>query len=134
MVIGISFMLYLGGFTSPFLGAVETLGQDNTIYGAGTLSSALFSGMWELLTDPTFLVTLAVAGISSVATGGGYGTTAYLGAVVIYTFALNYFILPISFLFESSAILPAPISTIVFVILNAFSLLAFLSFIREGSV
>ena len=126
IVVGLSIALYLVGYESPFLELVDNLGTEDTVL-TGFSQSIL-----GLLTNPIFLLGIGITAISSFLTTSGYGSASFLGAIMLVYFALNYFVLPTSFLFDMN--LPLTLRAVFFVILNTISLLGGLEFVRGGQI
>lgn len=132
VLIGISIVFYLGGFCSPaftvggFCSPVEnlqsTIGTDTPVAG-DTISQLL-----AIFSDPLFLALVGLATVSTFLLGGNF-TITFLVPIFMIVVLINFFILPISFIF---AIGYDPFLKILFgLLLNAFLILSIVEFSRH---
>ncbi len=129
MLFGISTMLYIMGYASPFLAIVGEVSTDTPIL------NTLINSLYTTLTNPIFLLGLAIAGVTSLAGNFGFSSAGFLAPLMFFvgvSFIANFFVLPTSFIFQVG--FPEILKLIINSFLNVFLMLGLLEFIRGGSV
>ena len=128
LLVAVSLMFYLLGaddpsFQSPFLALISSLGSDSP--ATGTLMAQMIS----IFTDPVFLGLIGVATVSTFLLSGS-STLPIIFPIFLIVVVVNFFILPINFIFSASY---DPTLKIMFGgILNMFLILGMVSFVRSG--
>jgi len=124
LLFSMSVMLYLAGYTSPFLALEDKLGSNTN------LLDTLLTDMINIFTNPAFLTAIGIGAVASLLVGSGNYSVIYLVPVVMLSVFMNYFILPLSFIYDVT--LPGLIKTLFVVFMNLFLFLAVIEFIRGG--
>ena len=132
LLIGIIIALYLCGYSSPFINGVEeVLRTGNT----ENLFNSLISSFTNLVTNPTGIAIIGVGlalFIGATALTGGSGFLFGISIFFVLIFA-NYFVLPISFIFEQASWGDAEVLKFILAFfLNSLLILSMISFIRSG--
>lgn len=129
LLFGISAVFYMMGYTSPFLAIVGQVTTDTPIL------NTLVNSLYTTLTNPIFLIGMAIAGVASFAGNFGYASTQFLAPLMFFvgvSFIANFFVLPTSFIFQAG--FPTILKLLINAFLNVFLMLGLLEFIRGGSV
>jgi len=120
ILFGMSAVLYLFGYTSPFLDIVS--------HTQGNIATDLLNQFILLFTSTTFLAILGVSAVASYFTGGSNFSVTYLIPILLIMTMLNFFILPTSFIISME--LDPFIKLLIGGFLNLFLAFALLEFVR----
>ena len=82
ILIALSFILYLNGYTSPFLDVVANVGADqpNT-----AVWDTFINQIYGIFTDPAFLLAIGVVAVSSFVLSGAGQSVTFIIPVMIYS-------------------------------------------------
>jgi len=122
LVFGISVVLYLVGYTSPFMTFVQNASN-------GDVFTSLLNSFINIFTNPIFLTSLGLSAVASFITGGNYNVV-YLFPILMLVVLANYFVLPTSFL--NATEIPSQLKLIISTFLNLFLVLSVVEFVRGG--
>jgi hypothetical protein len=139
LLFGITMILYLFGYTSPFVHMISGVGV-NVTYDAATASShvatdtnyvnTLQNSLASVFMNPIFLGLVGVSAVAAYITGGGGGNSIYfLAPLFIITMLMaNYFVLPVDFINQAN--MDPLIAIFVLGFLNILLALSIVEFVR----
>jgi len=122
ILFGMSAVLYLFGYTSPFLDIVS--------HTQGNIATDLLNQFMLLFTSEEFLTFLGLSAVVSFFSGGSNFSVTYLIPILMLLAMLNFFVLPTSFILSMEV--DPFIKFLVGGFLNLFLVFAMLEFIRGG--
>ena len=128
ILVGIGIVLYLGGYTNAFSYMHE---ESTDLTPSGEPSGFLNTFVAVLFTTET-LGMLGVAGITTTIVAlvvGGKSTVPYVIGLIFLSVAFSMFILPLSFIYESTA-MNATVKNIIIVVLNGLTISTIMEFVR----
>ena len=120
LVFGISIVLWMMGYTSPFYATVSNM--------SGNIAGDLLNSFILIFTNPTFLALLGVSAVASYFSGGSNFSVTYLIPMLLVLVMLNYFLLPINFIFDMA--MNPMLKVIIGGFLNLLLAFAMLEFVR----
>jgi len=112
------------GYQPPIIALLsKTGGQDSWDF--------IINQLLGIFTDPVFLASMGVAGVSAFLLGGGYVVT-YVFPILVLLVLANIFVFPISYIWQAT--LPTEIQTLVTAWFNFLLILGAVEFVRGGSL
>lgn len=122
LILGMSIALYLAGYAPPFVALMQNFNQEN-------IAQVLINSFLAIFTNPIFLISLGIAGISSFVSAGNFSIM-YIFPILMIVALLNFFVIPTSFLLQAD--LPDAFKLIASTFINVTMSLAIVNFIRGG--